>query len=78
MKPIGSKWKRLIVGCNDVWEVIAHNGDLHECKCIVGGRYAEVGHMLKFYIYDSSELWEPYYNKSSNFKDIYVILNNED
>jgi hypothetical protein len=76
MKPIGSKWKRLS-GCNDVWIVLEYVTGGHRCKCIIhGDTDYKVGDIFNFQI-NSDRLWEPYYGKYSNFKDIYDILNNE-
>lgn len=75
MKPIGSTWKRLILEYDDVWEVVSHDDKFHRCRCIVAGRDTKVGQMASFYIFDGSEIWEPYETKSNNFKLIYDILN---
>jgi hypothetical protein len=58
-----------------VWEIThSTNYFLHDSICIIGNEYYRKG--LKDCWTFRPHVWEPYHDKSSNFKDIHDILNN--
>lgn len=75
---VGQKYKYTENGTYDIWEVISILPASHLCRCLDSGTKGEyvVGYEAYWNLcVKNDNLWELYFDKSDQFKEIYNILN---